>query len=398
MPRRPLAVSTQTRIRMLSPGVAGQLSTFHWRYRFQDVGCLMRNDDQGPRGTEPPIIPQAPITRHRVYTGTRETGSFNHHAQIAKFRGTYFLAWSNGYVDEEAGGQRILIARSEDGCHWSEPVCVAGRGPGEEDVAHNSVALYAADRLYLFDMNEDTIRDATAVGMRRIDPLSTRIDVYASEDGISWQKVHTMSSDIRWIFEAPRPTREGRLMVVGNLREKGPAILLWPGMDILQTPEYIPVPEPEGAKFPYGESSWYQADDGRIFVFWRDEGASCRLYVSVSDDNGHSFTPPMFSDIPDSMSRNFAGRLADGRYFLCNNAVPTLLDRRHLMLHLSRDGYEFDTVYILLNDPTSQRRKGLLKEDGYQYPCCLPEEGRLLVAYSVNKEDIECGIVDTAGI
>jgi hypothetical protein len=93
------------------------------------------------------------------------------------------------------------------------------------------------------------------------------------------------------------------------------------------------------------------------------------------------------------MSRVHAGRLADGRHYLCNNAFPTLLDRRHLMLLLSTDGLTFDKAYVLVDDPTSQRLKGMLKADGYQYPCCLPEDDRLLVAYSVNKEDIECGVV-----
>ena len=63
-------------------------------------------------------------------------------------------------------------------------------------------------------------------------------------------------------------------------------------------------------------------------------------------------------------------------------------------LLLSDDGYVFNEVYLLVDDPTSQRLVGLLKEDGYQYPCCLPEADRLLVGYSVNKEDMECGIVD----
>ena len=106
----------------------------------------------------------------------------------------------------------------------------------------------------------------------------------------------------------------------------------------------------------------------------------------------------MMSDIPDSMSRVRAGRLADGRYYLCNNAVPTLLDRRHLMLLLSDDGFTFDKVYVLVDDPTSQRLKGMLKADGYQYPSCVVEGDRLLVAYSVNKEGIECGVVDVTRI
>ena len=160
----------------------------------------------------------------------------------------------------------------------------------------------------------------------------------------------------------------------------------------------ISLPTPEGAVFPYGEGSWYQLVDGKIIAFWRDEGGSCRMWVNYSDDGGKTWAPPMISDIPDSMSRIYAGRLQDGRYYLCNNAFATLLDRRHLFLLLSEDGLVFKSVYLLIDDPTSQRLKGLLKADGYQYPCCLVDGDRLLVAYSVNKEDIECGIVDTKGI
>ena len=107
------------------------------------------------------------------------------------------------------------------------------------------------------------------------------------------------------------------------------------------------------------------------------------------DDRG-----PRGEDLPDSMTRLSAGRLSDGRHYLCNNAFPTLLNRRYLMLLLSDDGYLFDDVHMPADDPTAQRLAGLLKVDGFQYPCCLPDGDRLLVGYSVNKEDIECASVD----
>ena len=148
--------------------------------------------------------------------------------------------------------------------------------------------------------------------------------------------------------------------------------------------------------FPGAEASWYQTDDGTIVMFWRDEGGSCRLWVCISTDGGESFGEPVITDIPDAMSRKYAGRLDDGRYYIVSNAFPSLLNRRHLTMLLSDDGYKFNKGYILVDDPTSMRLVGLLKEDGYMYPCCLPGEEKLLVAYSTNKEDIECGIVDVA--
>lgn len=390
---RGIQVISRDFVRMLNEGTSEKLRRFHMRHCFQEYGCLLRYNDQGPRGEDPPIIPYAPFTRSRIYTGTRESGSYNHHAQLAKFKGGYFFGFSNGQVDEDTGGQRILICSSEDVRHWADPVCVVG---GEKDttIAHSCVGLYATtDTLYLLDRCEDTTRDAAVPGMRRIDPETQQVHVYASVDARDWRKAFTLPDPIRCVFEAPRLSADGRLMCVAALRG-GAAILRWPGGEICESPEIVSVPQPHGASFPYGEGSWYQTDQGTIIVFWRDEGQSCRLWVNSSTDGGETFSEPMISDIPDSMSRVHAGRLTDGRYYLCNNAFPTLLNRMHLMLLLSDDGYTFNKVYLLVDDPTSQRLVELLKADGYQYPCCLPDSNTLLVGYSVNKEDIECGIVD----
>ena len=62
-------------------------------------------------------------------------------------------------------------------------------------------------------------------------------------------------------------------------------------------------------------------------IFWRDESQSGRVWVNHSSDGGRTFSDPMISDIPDAMSRNYAGRLPDGRYYLCSNANATLHNR-----------------------------------------------------------------------
>ena len=382
-----------TNVRMLAEEVARRLHRFHFQHCMQDSGCLITFGDHGPRGEDPYVIPYAPFSRSRVFTGTRQNGSFNHHSQWTKFRGRYFLAWSNGIINEEAGGQRILISSSQDANQWSEPVCVAG-DRSDDTVAHNCLAIKATeDKLYIVDKKEDTTVDAKSPGMRRIEPNSERLSVHASDDGKSWEKVFDFADDLRWAFEGSRPTADGHYLCIATLKS-GPAFLRWPGENICEHPEIIPVKQPEGAVFAYGEGSWYQADDGNIVAFWRDEGQSCRLWVNYSTDGGRTFSVPALSNIPDSMSRVYAGRLQDGRFFLCNNAFPTLLNRRYLTLMLSDNGYVFNKVYLLIDDPTSQRVRGLLKADGYQYPCCLVDDDKLLVGYSVNKEDIECGIVD----
>jgi len=393
MASAPIEIITRDHVRMLADDVAGKFGRFYMQQSMQETRCLLRYNDQGPRGENPPIIPYVPSVRARIHTGTRETGSYNHHAQISKFKGKFFIAWSNGVVDEEAAGQRILISSSTDARHWSEAVTVVG-DKADPVTAHNCIALYpTADTLYAIGMKEDTHKDASVPGMRRVDPDSHEVIVYASPNGITWKKVFTFFDGLKWIFEAPRLTADGHLMCVAGLKT-GAAVLRWPGTNLLEQPQVISVPQPHGAVFPYGEGSWYQTDDGTIVVFWRDEGQSCRLWVNYSTDGGKTFAPPAISDIPDSMSRNSAGRLPDGRYYLVNNAYPQLLNRHYLMLLLSNDGYKFNKVYMLFDDPTGQRVAGLLKCDGFQYPCCLAEADRLYVAYSINKEDMEVATID----
>ncbi len=385
-------ITQRDHAQMLTDDVAQRLARYHRRHCFIGARCLLTEDDHGPCSIEP-IIPYAPFERARIFTGTRESGSFNHHAQVARFKEKYFFGFSNGRRDELSEGQRLMVASSEDGRQWSEPLCVAG-GRDQKSVAHTCVGLHAdADMLYMFGRQDEAFTDPDAVGMRRVTPQKTKIHIYASPDGESWNKVSALDDLIRCTFEAPRETADGHLLCVSTLQD-GIAMLRWPGNQLTEQPEIIPVPDPDGARFPSGEGSWYQLDNGRIIVFWRDEGESCNLWVNVSDDGGKTFSAPIISDIPDSMSRVYAGRLQDGRYYLCNNAFPTLLNRMHLMLLLSDDGETFNQVYTLVDAPTTMRVMGLLKTDGYQYPCCLADGDKLLVGYSVNKEDMECGVVN----
>ncbi len=379
--------------RMLSDETASKLKQFHTLHSMHASGSIMRYNDQGPRGQKPPIIPYSPFTRSKLFTGTSDTGSYNHHAQLNKFKDKYYFAWSNGVVDEDSAGQRILISSSDDAIQWSEPNCIAG-DKNDKVISRSCLGMHATEqKLFVIAGKIDAYLEASQPGMRRVDPQSHELSVYSSDNGQEWEQVFIYNDRIKGIFEAPRPTKQGNLLCVAATKD-GPAILRWHSNELCEDPEIIIIPQPHGGVFPFGESSWYQTDDGTIIIFWRDEGFSCRLWVNYSTDSGATFSEPCISDIPDSMSRVYAGRLDNGRYFLCNNAFPTLLNRMHLVLLLSDDGYKFNEVYMLVNDPTSQRLTGLLKADGYQYPCCLSDCDRLLVGYSVNKEDMECGIVD----
>jgi hypothetical protein len=122
------------------------------------------------------------------------------------------------------------------------------------------------------------------------------------------------------------------------------------------------------------------------------------LGVAHSEDGGRTWTEVMRSNFPDAMSRIHAGRLADGRIYLVGNSTRCFMNRNFFALSLSDDGAKFNKMVRLIEEPARQRFQGHLKVHGYQYPNCLVEDDRLLVVYSVNKEDIEIGFIDTSKV
>jgi hypothetical protein len=158
-------------------------------------------------------------------------------------------------------------------------------------------------------------------------------------------------------------------------------------------PEVLHVPVSSRGIVPL-EGTWYQNDDGRIYMFVRDGNISGYLGLSCSEDDGRTWSDLVLTDIPNSASRAFAGRLADGRHFIIGNNYNRFLDRSALQIALSDDGAVFDRQYTLVDSPTSRNINGRHKEDGYHYPHACVDGNTVLVTYSVNKEDVEVGIVD----
>jgi len=356
--------------------------------QFQKAGCT-----RGDGKPWPAWLDHVPIERVRVATGSKEFGSYNHQSGICRWRGRYWYVFSNSAVDEEVPGMRTMITSSEDLSTWTDASCVApGDIPGDMWLQTGGVMGYE-DKLVAFVQTKTGHHLTRKPGMSANEETKTvyKVGLFISSDGESWAAQDT-AADCYW-FEAPKPTREGRLLCAGS-RLGHPIVFLWPGDNPLEAPEIVEIPYDgsrgmDSGQFPYGEASWYETDDGTIFMFHRNESDELRLRVALSEDGGRSWTAPMLSNIPDSMSRVSAGRFSDGRYYLVNNAIADLLNRVPLMISISRDGCKFEKQYLLLDEPTEIAFPGALKAHGYQYPCTLVEEDRLVVTYSVNKEHME---------
>lgn len=379
-------------VSVLTPELAEELNRMRRRYALWETGCIAYEADQGPQSRED-LPPKLPVRRCRVRTGEGDAGTYNHQAQIAKFKGEYYYAFTNGVRDEFGPGQRTMVSSSKDGYHWRGAVCAA---PADIDkgMFHETAGLYADEEqmvLYVMTKTRTGGKETHTPLMLGYFEPGVKIDAWTTTDGENWTlNEGIVESKDAWMFEAPRPTRDGTLLSAGSI-DGFPMAFRWSLKDPACAPEIVEMakPDPDASLFD-GEGSWYQLDSGKIVMFWRDGACSERLYVTSSDDNGALWAKPLITDYPDSVSRVYAGRLPDGRFFLIGNAFAKLFDRKHLMISLSDDGLKFNRTFRLLDDPTSQRAFGLLKCDGYQYPFALVEEERLLVGYSVNKEDMEC--------
>lgn len=386
------------RISMLDPELRHKSQLNYLLSQFKRSGT-------SPDGVEawPDILERVPVERIRVFTGTTEGGTYNHQAGICKWRGRYYYVWGNSAIHEERPGMCTLLSTSDDLRAWSDPVCVAPGDPGA-DMWRQTAGIYSDDnRLVVFVQTKTGHKLSSEASMSANDAAVERgrIDRFVSTDGVHWQE-RPMCDDC-WMFEPPKLTTEGRLLCGGSIGEDQPMVYLWPSDDPTQDPAIINLPYDPSRRLdtgmsPFGESSWYQTEQGDIFLFHRNETDGARLLVAVSRDGGLSWTEPMLSDIPDSMSRVSAGRLHDGRYYLVGNTIADLMNRIPLILTLSDDGYKFGSQYILIDEPTQIAFPGALKAHGHQYPATLPEEGRLLIAYSVNKEHMELIVVNTADL
>ena len=356
------------------------------------------------------VVPTCEMERHVVFKASAEGGSYNHNGMLVAWQGKLWCAWHNCRADEAGAGQRVLVACSDDGCEWSEPVLVAD-GDADGGVLRVLSGLYAyGGKLYAIIKTQWDVAKAKEPGMSAHDPTKPCYtnDLWVTCDGVRWELAAEDHLAIVRINENPRVTGEGRLMAAATLRGMTPGVLLWPGDDPEETPEIIAIPyggDPDNyyaghdeGLFYYGEASWYTDDKGQIWLWHRDESGAGRLGVAVSTDGGRTWTEVIRSNFPDSMSKVFAGRLADGRFYIVGNSTHQYMDRNFFAISLSDDGAKFSKMYRLIDAPVRQGFEGHLKCNGYQYPSCVVDRDRLLVAYSVNKEDIELGIVDTTRI
>ncbi len=392
---RDIPLLASNTLSILHPRLAAQMEEYRFRLSVYGAGYPVLTDWH-------PVIPDGwgefpsvPVDRAVIYRGNSDSWAYSHHQGITKFGDKYVVSWSNGLLHEDYLGQEPHYSWSHDGLHWAEPKVLV-HTPVESGLVRSNAGIYVADGL-LYNyvcVARDYGRDVSPPGMYSYKKQRVPMDVYVTADLENWEH-HPNICDNILLMEGPRPTQDGTLMCCGlDMTEMSAVILIWrDSSQLAGPPQVVPIPASQGVTPE--EGTWYQTDDGRIWMYQRDYANSCRLGLTYSDDGGTTWSDLLRTDFPNTISRAYAGRLSDGRFYIVGNNYDLLLDRRRLLIALSDDGYVFDRQYTLAESDATRRVNGRHKEDGYQYPSCFADGDKLLVVYSANKEDIEIAILDT---
>ena len=309
-------VKTFQVINVVDEKLAAKLEDFRMRLSAIDSGYPVLTDWHPaiPQGWGE--FPHVPFQRATIYRGSAETWAYTHHHTITKFGDRYVASWSNGLLHEDYVGQEVHFASSPDGLNWSEPGVVVST-PVESELVRNNAGLYCEDgRLYCYvGVAREFGRAVADPGMLTLTDEPVHLDVYETTDLENWTQHEDICRNV-YLFEGPRRTAGGKLICCGfDLRDEHGMVLIWDkGARPTDPPRVIDIPDSPDGVLPE-QGTWYQTDDGCIWMYLRDGTVSCRLALSWSEDEGETWSPPLRTDFPNTFSRAFAGRLTDGRYY-----------------------------------------------------------------------------------
>ncbi len=319
--------------------------------------------------------------------------AYSHHQSLAWFTGRWFAIWSNGRVNEDDRGQRVLLSTSKDFLTWSEPrpLAVPDRdGSGGERV------LTAAG----FHEHDGTL--VAYFGNYGFRKETTHLQAVTTTDGDRWSEPLEIGVPVN-PNHGPQRTASGRLIISGNISfpwTDDPAGLTGWRMTGIHPASLNFTIKDDPSSFhdlatmqgwPAGlcEGSFYQTDDRVLHMLLRSTGRphDGRLWISESRDDGATWSAPVPTAFSDTNAKFHFGRLPDGRFFYVGNPVGG--GRIPLVLSLSRDGASFDRHFILGATPYEKRKAGTHKGGHYGYPHTLVRDGFLHVIVSRQKEAVE---------
>lgn len=329
--------------------------------------------------------------------------SYSHHAALGYFKGTFFAMWSNGMVNEDHPGQRVLYSISHDGENWSTAEVLMN--PEPEEAVLTSAGFYDNGEKIIayagFYEYEDPHVFQLGHGNKNVTLICRE-----SDDGINWSPIQDLKIPIV-PNHGPQKTADGRLIISGNMMfpysDETDGIHGWkltgispfPWEPLFDDCQGIGIRAEYFKQKAVCEGSFYQTDDKVLHMLLRT--GEKMLALSESYDNGTTWSEIKDTEFSDCSSKFHCGRLPDGRYYIVGNPDPAG-NRCPLVISTSRDGITFDREYVVDGKWSKPRINGYGKGGIFGYPHSMIVDRTMYIICSENKEDVNVYRVDLSDL
>lgn len=331
--------------------------------------------------------------------------TYNHAAMLVWWKDHFYVDYLSDPVSEHVPPSQTLISRSADGSSWSRPVvlfppiCAPTApycGPKAEFLRKDTVECVMHQRMSFFVSSDnrllatgfygiapnDTVAPNNGYGVgrvvREVYEDFTFSDIYFlryNEAGgytaeYATQYPHFTKSGDEGFVAACRELLSNRLVTQQMWEEErlDTGFFTQPGAEAL---------------------SYYTKPDGEVMGVYK------KSLVTSSTDGGESFAPlEKDASLETSTGKVWGERTQDGRYALAYNPTTDSAHRWPIAVISGENGEDFDDLLTITPEVSPHKYAGLYKNLGPQYIRGIvehnpkPDDNRLWLAYTVNKEDV----------
>ena len=325
--------------------------------------------------TEIPFVPD--VVHRTIHQAGVDTDKFLHGAAIVFHEGLCYANWANSPVNENGPHETLKGRRSTDGGKTWPILETIGPGfRGEERHSHGILFVHQGELW--------TICSRFGVGMpgRRFPGLQAEAFVLAPDTN-RWLSRGIVMENC-WPYDEPVRMANGNFITGGQDKDGLPVVAISRGHDVTQW-ETISIPYDRRLKPGFAETTvWSEGE--RVLAIIRGGGGIA--WVSVSEDNGRTWSKARASNFPMPRAKAYLGKLSTGQLYLLSN----LKNRDTLAISVSQPGENsLSSIWRVRHGKTVPPRfPGRAKGKEWSYPYGHEHDGHLYVVYSVGKED--CGL------
>ncbi len=331
--------------------------------------------------------------------------TYNHQPYLAYWNHKFYLQFLQGQVGEHEPPTRVVLATSEDGISWSDPVIIFPEyslpeiqddsrqiPAGTKSVMHQRMGFYTAPNGKLltsgFYSYCATPRNSpnTGTGIGRVIREVKKDGSFGPIYFIRYNR-HAGWNEMNTNFPFYKESKDKEFLAACEALLADKLITLqWWEEDRANDGFYSIDLSKTGAGKAF---SFYHRPDGVVVGIWKNQ------YSAMSKDNGKTWTDIVKNTtLWTDGAKTWGQRTDDGRYAIVHNQSATRRNRYPMVANVGDDGHTFPYMYCINSEVSPTRYQGSHKNTGPQYFRGIiegngnPPGNEMWNVYSMNKEDI----------